>query len=328
MPAGPARRILTFATAALAVVSSLALVGPAAHRRARAPPEVPIRHARCRHPRPDPARRGRGRHRRDPGRAIPAVGLHRARARPRGYRSPVPWDGTLPLLHLQRTAAEPRSRTGRPRGAGGCAATHDAPLPHRRRRRCRLAQPPITSTSSTSRPGSTAWDRRIRQRARDHLEHRGRELRVGRPPQGPTAQGPGRPLPRADREPGPAPLRLRHQHAQRGRQPPHVLGRPRRRWPRAWSSTRTSCRSRGRPERDARHGGPRVQPLAPVRLRRALRRHQGARDRGSRAAPPGWRTRSSTGPTTTTTTCGPTYASRCRCSTPASPTRTGWSSAR
>ena len=47
--------------------------------------------------------------------------------------------------------------------------------------------------------------------------------------------------------------------------------------------------------RDARDRGPRVQPLAAVRLRRAHRPHQRRRRRGSRAGPPGWRTRSSTG---------------------------------
>ena len=47
-------------------------------------------------------------------------------------------------------------------------------------------------------------------------------------------------------------------------------------------------------DRDARHGGARVQPFAAVRLRRAHRSDDGSGRRGSRAAPRGWRTRSST----------------------------------
>ena len=69
------------------------------------------------------------------------------------------------------------------------------------------------------------------------------------------------------------------------------------------------------------HHGARVQPLAPVRLRGPDGRTPLTKP-SSKAGRPGWRTRSRTPPTTTTTISGPTFATAWATTT-TRPTRTG-----
>jgi hypothetical protein len=98
----PARRVLALATAAVALATSLALAGPAAHAGG-------AHHRHGHHAplaTPDLIRRDATAGRLSPTQAARyLLWAFTAPARvPTAYRSATPWDGTLPLLHLQEVA--------------------------------------------------------------------------------------------------------------------------------------------------------------------------------------------------------------------------------
>lgn len=140
-PVGPTRRLVTLAVAVLAVVAPLTLANPGARAETRGHHATPIRPARP--ATPDLIRRDEAAGVIDATRAARyLLWAFTAPDRvPSGYRSPVPWDGTLPLLHLQRSA----SKLGHDRAARAVRAgvRRLTTLP------CRGADGPLPSRAST-----------------------------------------------------------------------------------------------------------------------------------------------------------------------------------